>query len=187
MQGRHLKRVPVFFFAVASRQASSHLMRRRPDSAGHTTAGIPHVLYSRSCLTGSRRRKSCHTLPVLQCAAQICRLSTACALFYLHGLFVRRRKPLTAKITQPYPAGALRPASSAAADYAVTSKAAKAAVFIRLHLRQQITPRQASSPANAVWQLHFSSAAGVTNNGGVGGGHNEYNKPRNHTSQICRF
>ena len=66
------------------------------------------------------------------------------AYFYPHGLFRRRRKPLTAKITQPYPAGALHiftsslpnavwqlhfsypagalhPASSAAADYAVTS------------------------------------------------------------------
>ena len=46
-----------------------------------------------------------------------------------------RRKPLTAKITQPYPAGALR-------------KAAKAAVFT-------------SSLPNAVWQLHFSYPAGA--------------------------
>ena len=60
------------------------------------------------------------------------RVLTAC-FFYPHGLFVRRRKPLTAKITQPYPAGALR-------------KAARAAVFT-------------SSLPNAVWQLHTSCAA----------------------------
>ena len=65
------------------------------------------------------------------CAAQICRLGTDCVCFYPHGLFVRRRKPLTAKTTQPYPAGALR-------------KAATAAVFT-------------SSLPNTVWQLHFSS------------------------------
>ena len=76
---------------------------RRPDSAGHTTAGIPHVLYSRSCLItpGGARAVISHRY----CSAPrfFCRFGIDCALFYPHGLFVRRQpQPISTKLYPTY-------------------------------------------------------------------------------------
>ena len=75
----------------------------------HNRSGMPAQAavgcrqHHNAALPCGGRRKSCHTLPVLRCAAQICPTGTDCALFYLHGLSWRRRKPLTAKYNTTLP------------------------------------------------------------------------------------
>ena len=97
---------------------------RRPVAHQHHNAALP-------C---GGRRKSCHTLPVLRCAALFLPFwYWLCAVFTRTAYLCGGVSRLPQNTTQPYPEGALH-------------KAATAAVFT-------------SSLPNAVWQLHISCAA----------------------------